>query len=111
MSEEKIMNPVHPGEILAGEFMEPLGITAYRLAKDLDVTPPRIYEILKGERAISAGTALRLGRYFGIDPQFWINLQTHYDLEVAKDREGERIEREVRPLEAATACRTPDERR
>lgn len=100
MSDEKVMAPIHPGEVLSEEFMEPLGITAYRLAKDIDVSAPRIYEILKGTRSISAGTALRLGRYFGVDPQFWTNLQTHYDLEVEKDRAGESIER-IRPLAQA----------
>lgn len=99
--EKKIIPPVHPGEILEEEFLKPLGMTAYQLAKALGVMPPRVYEIVRGERAVSADTALRLGRYFGTGPEFWINLQSHYDLEVARDRAGEKIEREVRPLSPA----------
>lgn len=78
--------PIHPGEILIEEFLKPLGITQYRLAKDISVPPRRINEIVHCKRAISANTALRLGRYFNMSPQFWINLQTHYDLEVEKDK-------------------------
>jgi len=87
--------PIHPGEILAEEFLSPLGISQYRLAKDISVPPRRINEIVHGKRAISAGTALRLSRYFGTSERFWINLQTHYDLEVEKDRLGDRLEKEV----------------
>jgi antitoxin HigA-1 len=75
---------IHPGEILKTEFMDPIGITAYRLAKDLDF--PGIYETIRGERAISAETALRLGKYFGLPPQFWMNLQIDYDLRLAQSR-------------------------
>ncbi|MFQ5348551.1 MAG: HigA family addiction module antitoxin [Rhodothalassiaceae bacterium] len=89
--------PVHPGEILAEEFLVPMGISQYRLAKSINVPPRRINEIVHGKRGITADTALRLGRFFGIDPQFWINLQGHYDLEVAKDRLAGRLEREVSP--------------
>ena len=92
------MPQVHPGEILEEEFLDPLGMTAYQLSKAMCVMPPRVYEIVHGERAVSADTALRLGRYFGTGPEFWINLQSHYDLEVARDRTGEKIEREIEPL-------------
>ncbi len=78
--------PIHPGEILLEEFLKPLGISQYRLAKDIGVPPRRINEIIHCKRAISANTALRLGRYFNMTPQFWINIQTHYDLEVEKDK-------------------------
>ncbi len=80
------------------EFLEPLGITSYALAKAIGVDPPRMYKIVAGERAITADTALRLARYFGTSPQYWLNLQTHYDLEVEEDRIGESIEKEVQPL-------------
>lgn len=86
------MEPIHPGEILLEEFMEPMNLTQYRLAKDINVPPRRINEIVHRKRAISADTALRLGRYFGISPQFWINLQSHYNLEVEVDRLGNKLE-------------------
>jgi addiction module HigA family antidote len=89
------MAPVHPGEILMEEFLEPLGISQYRLSKDISVAPRRINEIVHGERAISPDTALRLARYFGMTETFWSNLQVHYDLEVERDRLGSRLEREV----------------
>ena len=92
------MPPVHPGEILEEEFLKPLRMTAYQLSKAIGVMPPRVYEIVHGERAVSADTALRLGRYFGTGPEFWINLQAHYDLKVARDKAGEKIEREIEPL-------------
>jgi antitoxin HigA-1 len=88
--------PVHPGEILLHEFLIPLGISQYRLAKDVSVPPRRINEVVKGLRAISADTALRLARYFGTSDRFWLNLQAHHDLEVEKRRLGKRLEREVR---------------
>lgn len=91
----KKLAPVHPGEILMEEFLEPMGISQYRLAKDTGVPPRRINEIVHGKRAISADTALRLARYFGMTETFWQNLQAHYDLEVEKDRLGERLEKEV----------------
>jgi addiction module HigA family antidote len=94
------MAPIHPGEILAEEFLAPLGITQYRLAKDISVPPRRINEIVKGMRAISADTALRLARFFGTSERFWLNLQTRYDLEVEKDRLGGRLEEEVRTFAA-----------
>jgi addiction module HigA family antidote len=90
--------PIHPGEILLEEFLTPLGISQYRLAKETSVPPRRINEIVHGIRAITADTALRLARYFGTTDRFWLNLQAHYDLEVEKDRLGRRLEREVKTL-------------
>ena len=92
------MPPIHPGEILLEEFLHPLGISQYRLAKDISVPSRRINEIVHGKRAVSADTALRLARYFGTTGQFWLNLQTRYDLELEKDRLGERLEAEVQVL-------------
>ena len=92
---------MHPGRVLELEFLELLGMSAYGLAKAIGVMPPRAYEVLRGERAVSADTALRLGRYFGTGAEFWINLQSRYDLEVARDRAGAEIEREVKPLSPA----------
>lgn len=93
--------PIHPGEILMEEFLEPLGISQYRLAKDINVSARRINEIVLSKRAISPDTALRLSRYFGLSEQFWLNLQTRYDLEVEKDSLAGRLEREVRVYVAA----------
>ena len=87
--------PIHPGEILLEEFLEPLEVSQYRLAKDISVPARRINEIVHGQRAITADTALRLARYFGTSERFWLNLQTRYDLEIEKDRLGNRLEREV----------------
>ena len=87
--------PVHPGEILLEEFLTPLGVSQYRLAKSVSVPARRINEIVHGSRSISADTALRLARYFGTSERFWLNLQTRYDLEVEKDRLGDRLSREV----------------
>ncbi len=87
--------PVHPGEVLLEEFLLPLGISQYRLAKDTGVPPRRINEIVHGKRAITADTALRLSRYFGTSEPFWLNLQAHYDLEIAKDRLGKTLEEDV----------------
>jgi addiction module HigA family antidote len=89
------MPPVHPGKILMEEFLEPLGISQYRLSKEISVAPRRINEIVHGKRAISPNTALRLARYFGMTETFWSNLQVHYDLEVERDRLGARLEKEV----------------
>ena len=94
------LDPVHPGEILLEEFLSPLGISQYRLAKDVSVPPRRINEIVHGIRAISADTALRLARYFGTSERFWLNLQTRFDLEREKDRLGDRLDREVLPRSA-----------
>jgi addiction module HigA family antidote len=92
----KKLPPVPPGEILLEEFLVPLDVTQYRLAKDISVPPRRINEIVHGTRAITADTALRLARYLGTSEQFWLNLQSRYDLEVAKDRLGNRLAREVK---------------
>lgn len=94
----KKLAPVHPGEILLLEFLEPLSISQYRLAKDINVPPRRINEIVKGMRAITANTSLRLARYFGTTERFWLNLQAQYDLESERDRLGEALEKEVRVL-------------
>jgi len=91
----KKLRPIHPGEILLEEFLEPMGISQYRLAKDISVPARRINEIVHGLRAITADTALRLARYFGTSERFWLNLQTRYDLEVEKDRLGSRLDDEV----------------
>ena len=87
--------PIHPGEILLEEFLKPMHLSQYRLAKDIGVPARRINEIVHGKRAISADTALRLSRYFGLSERFWLNLQSRYELEMAKDRLGERLECEV----------------
>ncbi len=90
--------PIHPGEVLLEEFMGPLAIAQYRLSKDIGVHPRRINQIVHGNRAVTADTALRLSRYFGTSERFWMNLQCRYDLEVEKDRLGDRLEREVKEL-------------
>ena len=97
-----VVPPIHPGEILLEEFLEPLGLSQYRLAKDISVAPRRINEIVHGKRAISADTALRLSRYFGTTDRFWLNLQTRYALELEKDRLGGRLEAEVQVLKRAS---------
>ena len=97
----KLLANITPGEILAEEFLKPKGITQYRLAKDIGVPPRRINEIVKGQRAITADTALRLARYFGTSPEFWLNLQTHYDLEQEQERLAERLDKEVKALAPA----------
>ena len=90
--------PIHPGEILLEEFLNPMDISQYRLAKDINVDPRRINEIVHGDRSVTADTAFRLGRYFGMSPQFWLNLQSHYDLEVLDMNSGDQIEKEVKTL-------------
>ena len=95
MDEQQLLTPIHPGEILLEEFLQPMGISQYRLAKDISVPARRINEIVHGKRGISADTALRLSRYFGLSERFWMNLQSRYDLETEKDKLGERIEKEV----------------
>lgn len=87
--------PVHPGEVLLEEFLGPMGISQYRLAKDVSVPPRRINEIVHGKRAVTADTALRLARYFGTTERFWLNLQTQYDLDIERDRLGKRLDDEV----------------
>ena len=95
------MRPVHPGEILLEEFLKPMAISQYRLSKDIHVPPRRINEIVHGKRSITADTALRLGRYFNMSAQFWINLQSHYDLEVEMDKLSDRLIREVQIHQAS----------
>ena len=94
----KKMAPIHPGEILLEEFLTPLRVSQYRLAKDTSVPPRRINEIVRRQRAITADTALRLARFFGTSERFWLNLQARYDLEVEKDRLGRRLDKEVKVL-------------
>ncbi|MFQ5670711.1 MAG: HigA family addiction module antitoxin [Acidobacteriota bacterium] len=96
----KKLKPIHPGEILMEEFLTPMSISQYRLAKDISVPPRRINEIVHGKRSITADTALRLSRYFGTTERFWMNLQTRYDLETEKDRLGSRLADEVHALAA-----------
>lgn len=93
--ENIIMLPIHPGEILLKDFLEPMGITQYRLAKDISVVPRRINEIVHDKRSVTADTALRLARYFGTSEKFWMNLQTRYDMELQKDILGDRLQKEV----------------
>ncbi len=97
----KKLEPIHPGEILSEEFLGPPEITQYRLAKEISVPARRINEIVQGKRGISADTALRLSRYFGISERFWITFQSHYDLEIQKDKLGPRLKREVVELKRA----------
>jgi addiction module HigA family antidote len=94
---EKKLKPVHPGEILLEEFLKPLGLSQNRLALSIGVPPRRINEIVLGKRSISADTALRLGRYFDMSPQFWLGLQMDYDLDVAADVLNGRLDQEVKP--------------
>jgi len=98
---KKMMNPIHPGEILMEEFLGPLGVSQYRLAKDISVPPRRINEIVHGKRSITADTALRLARFFGTTERFWLNLQVRFDLEVEKDRLSGVLERDVLVFQTA----------
>lgn len=98
---KKLLDPITPGEILLEEFMKPLGISINKLARDIDVPPGRISEIVNGKRAVTADTALRLGRYFGVSPEIWLNLQADYELRVVKREAGKKIETRVRPFRAA----------
>jgi addiction module HigA family antidote len=97
----ELLDPIHPGEILGEEFLKPMGISINQLARDLDVPPNRIRLIVNGERAITADTALRLGTYFGMSPELWLNLQSGYDLRVTRRTRGEEIRRRVRTRRAA----------
>jgi addiction module HigA family antidote len=97
VTEERIYPPMHPGRVLELEFLEPLEITPYALAKAIGVDSPRIYRIVRGEQAITADTALRLARYFGTSAEFWLNLQGHYDLEIKVDQIGESVAK-IQPL-------------
>jgi antitoxin HigA-1 len=99
---KKLLEPIHPGEILLEEFMKPLGVSINKLARDIDVPPGRISEIVNGKRAVTADTALRLGRYFGVSPEIWITLQADYELRVAMRDSGKEIETRVRPFRAAS---------
>ncbi len=99
------LKPVHPGEILREEFMEPLGLNPHKLSLALRVSAPAVYEIVAQDRAISTDMALRLARCLDTTPEFWLNLQTRYDLEVARDKEAARIGREVQPIKTAGAAR------
>ena len=98
----KRLSPIHPGEVLQAEFLDPLGLTQYRLAKSLNVPARRINEIVHGTRAVSADTALRLARFLGTSDRFWLNLQAAYDLDVERDRLGPRLEREVPVFDRAS---------
>ena len=95
------LSPVHPGEVLLEEFIKPMNLSQNRIAIDIGVDARRINEIVLGKRSMTADTALRLARYFGNSPQFWLGLQNQYDLDVTEDRLGKRLEREVRPLTTA----------
>ena len=101
MTADTVMPPVHPGEVLLEEFLRPLGVSQYQLAKAIDVPARRINEIVHGQRRITADTALRLSRYFGTSERFWLNLQSRYDLETEKDRLGAALDG-IRPLSAAS---------
>lgn len=96
------MAPIHPGEVLQADFLDPLGVSQYRLAQDISVPARRINEIVHGKRAVSADTALRLARYFGTSERFWLNLQARFDLEQQRDVLGARLEKEVRVLDRAS---------
>lgn len=99
--EDESLRPVHPGAVLLEDFLRPLGMSQYRLARSISVPPRRVNEIVHETRAVTADTALRLGRFFGTTPQFWLNLQTRYDLDMTEDRLGDRLESEVVPLGTA----------
>lgn len=99
-AQRSLMKPIHPGEILKHEFLDPLGVSGYRLAKDINLPLNRVAAIIGGKRAITADTALRFARYFGTDAQSWINLQARYDLAMTRRTAGKRIDREVKPRAA-----------
>lgn len=98
------LDPIHPGEVLLHEFLEPLGLSQYRLSHDISVPPRRINEIVHGTRAVTADTALRLARYLGTSERFWLNLQARYDLEVQRDQLGDRLQRHVPGMTLASAA-------
>ncbi len=93
---DKTLSPIHPGEVLMEDFMKPLGLTQYRLARDISVAPLRISQITRGKRSITVDTAMRLARYFGTSPAVWLRLQVRYDLEVGERKLSRRIQREVK---------------
>ena len=100
---QKKLPPIHPGQILFEEFLQPMGISQYRIAKDTNVSPRRINEIVHSKRAITADTALRLGKFFNMSPQFWMNLQSRYELELAEDKLEDRLVEEVHTYQACAA--------
>jgi len=100
---DETLSPIHPGEVLLEDFMKPLGLSQYRLAQDIGVSPIRISQIVNGQRAITVDTAMRLARYFGTSPAVWLRLQVRYDLEVAEKELSERIKREVKVLHQPVA--------
>ena len=100
---DQLLSPIHPGEVLLEDFMKPLGLSQYRLAKDIGVTSIRISQILKGQRSITVDTAMRLAQYFGTSAAVWLRLQVRYDLEVSEQVLGERIRREVKALHQPAA--------
>lgn len=97
----KLRPPGHPGIVLKMDLLDPLGMSINRLAKDLRVPANRLSQIVQGKRGITADTSLRLARYFGFTPEYWLNMQTHYDLEIIRRQSIRRIEREIKPREAA----------
>lgn len=97
----KKLSPIHPGEVLHEEFLKPMGITKYRLAKDIHVPPQRIGDIVKRQRAITADTAMRFARYFKTSPEFWLGLQMQYDLEIAEDKFANKIKMQIKPFDQA----------
>lgn len=102
MTTPRQLPPVHPGEVLREDFLDPMGITAYRLAKATGMPIQRVSAIVNEKRSISADTALRLGRFFGVDPQWWMNMQAYFDLETARRELGERLDAEVMPMAKAS---------
>ncbi len=94
----KTLSPIRPGEILLEEFLEPFGISQAKLARDINVPPNRINQIINGKREISVDTALRLGKYFGIEPEFWLNLQVRFNMKIVTEKTGKSIEKEVKPF-------------
>ncbi len=111
MAEKRVFPPIHPGRVLELEFLEPLEISSYKLAKSVGVDAPRIYNIVKGKRGITGDTALRFARYFGTSPEFWINLQARYNLEMARYEGEERIKEQVKPRVVEMAQASPTQRR
>jgi len=109
MSDKDFLDPITPGEILREDFMEPMGISMNQLSRDLVVPPNRISEIINGKRGITVDTALRLDRYFGIEAQFWLNLQSEYDLRIMKRKIGADIERRILPLKKSSSDYIPAE--
>ncbi len=101
MESQDRLAPIHPGEVLAEDFLAPLGVTPYRLAKQIGISVPRAYQLARGQRSVTADTALRLARFFGTTPEFWMNLQAHHDLELARDAATEEELSRIEPLARA----------